>query len=50
MSIREAAVAGLFYEADATRLKAQLSGFLSGSSVQALARPKVLIVPHAGYV
>ena len=50
MSIREAAVAGLFYEADPARLKAQLAGFLSSSLAQAVARPKVLIVPHAGYV
>ena len=50
MSIREAAVAGLFYEADPDRLKAQVSGFLSSSLAPAVARPKVLVVPHAGYV
>jgi AmmeMemoRadiSam system protein B len=50
MSMREAAVAGLFYEADPARLKAQVAGFLSSSLPQAIARPKVLIVPHAGYV
>ncbi len=50
MSIRQAAVAGLFYEADPARLKAQVNGFLSRSSARIGARPKVLIVPHAGYV
>ena len=50
MSIREAAVAGLFYEANPSRLKAQLVGLLPRSSAQAGTRPKVLIVPHAGYV
>ena len=50
MSTRQAAVAGLFYEADPARLKAQITGFLSRSLAQAGARPKVLIVPHAGYV
>jgi len=50
MNIREAAVAGLFYEADPTRLKAQLAGLLPPSPTPAVARPKVLIVPHAGYV
>ena len=50
MSIREAAVAGLFYEANPSRLKAQLVGLLPRSSAQAGTRPKVLIVPQAGYV
>lgn len=50
MSTREAAVAGLFYEANPSRLKAQLSKFLARPPMAAGARPKVLIVPHAGYV
>lgn len=51
MRTRDAAVAGQFYEADPVRLKAQLAELLAGSSTAAsVARPKVLIVPHAGYV
>lgn len=62
-SVRPAAVAGLFYPASADELKAALDGYLTQAS-SILARktdcqnsqdesypsPKVLIVPHAGYL
>jgi len=50
MRIRASAVAGMFYEADPARLQAQLAGLLPRSAPAAVTRPKVLIVPHAGYV
>ncbi len=53
MSVRPAAVAGLFYPGDA----GELSEFISGALHDATARlpeslpvPKVIIVPHAGYI
>lgn len=50
MSTRKAAVAGYFYEAQAADLQQQVSQFLERSPPDSLAKPKVLIVPHAGYV
>jgi hypothetical protein len=49
--IRPPAVAGTFYPAEATRLRAKVEGFLAaayGSCAER--RPKALIVPHAGYL
>ncbi len=50
MSIREAAVAGQFYEADTASLRQQLSDLMAGVSSVPGAVPEALIVPHAGYI
>ena len=50
MSTREAAVAGMFYESDRYRLKAQVDALLNQATTQTATAPKVLIVPHAGYI
>jgi len=50
MSIREAAVAGLFYESDRYRLRAQVDSLLAEASSQQETTPEALIVPHAGYI
>ena len=47
MSIRPAAVAGLFYPQNKADLNHLLSEILSQSSSP---HPKALIVPHAGYI
>src|SRR3954464_484971 len=51
-SIRTAAVAGMFYPADAHALAAELDELLQGveQSRPRLGFPKALIVPHAGYI
>ncbi len=49
MTIREAAVAGLFYDADARRLSRHINNLMGAITVIPRARPKALIVPHAGY-
>ena len=49
MSIRPAAVAGQFYEADPSRLLSDINRLIE-SSKQSSIRPKALIVPHAGYI
>ena len=51
---RPAAVAGIFYPADSRALRAEVSAYLSGApgadAVAAAFPPKLLVVPHAGYV
>lgn len=49
MTIRHAAVAGTFYPSDADELRAQVKQLLLDNQRQGEA-PKVLIVPHAGYL
>ena len=55
-TVRRAAVAGMFYPGDRTALRQQLARLLEGSPAapriasNAPDAPKVLIVPHAGYV
>lgn len=51
-SIRNAAVAGMFYPGDAAALAAELDELLGGVEKYAprLGFPKALIVPHAGYI
>jgi AmmeMemoRadiSam system protein B len=44
------AVAGLFYPDDPYELRAVVRGFLDDAAAPPAQRPKVLIVPHAGYV
>ncbi len=50
MKIRAAAVAGTFYEADQDRLRRHLASMLAVARGRGKIRPKVLIVPHAGYI
>jgi AmmeMemoRadiSam system protein B len=50
MSTREAAVAGYFYQAQAADLQHQVNQFIAQSPQGSSAKPRVLIVPHAGYV
>ncbi len=50
-SVRPAAVAGTFYPEPAMLLAREVGGMLAAASPQATAaRPKAVIVPHAGYV
>lgn len=53
-AIRPAAVAGMFYPADAAVLQRDVSGLLAAAENAAAsdckAPPKALIVPHAGYI
>ena len=51
-AVRPAAVAGIFYPADALPLRRQIGECLAGAraTVEAERPPKLLIVPHAGYV
>src|ERR1700757_4077344 len=48
VSVRRAAVAGLFYPGTADELNATLDALLEAVPQQAL-KPKAMIVPHAGY-
>ncbi|MGA7801786.1 MAG: AmmeMemoRadiSam system protein B [Gammaproteobacteria bacterium] len=48
-TVREPAVAGLFYPADPDELRAMVDGFLAAADASGPA-PKALVVPHAGYV
>ncbi len=49
--IRPAAVAGMFYEADPRALAEDVDRLLDAAAAGEVARaPKVLVVPHAGYV
>lgn len=54
LSIRPAAVAGLFYSDDPAQLHADISHYLSNASqhskLPAITKPKAIIVPHAGYI
>ena len=50
MNIREAAVAGSFYEADANCLQQHVMALLTGAHTDTPFSPQALIVPHAGYV
>lgn len=48
--IRQPAVAGLFYPADAKELTTMIDGFLAESPLGTEQPPKAIIVPHAGYI
>jgi AmmeMemoRadiSam system protein B len=50
MTVRSPAVAGLFYDADARRLQRHIDALIRGVRGGPRAVPRVLIVPHAGYV
>ena len=47
---REAAVAGLFYPADAYQLERAIDGYLSLNPSTFSRRPHIMVVPHAGYL
>ncbi|MBE6467525.1 MAG: AmmeMemoRadiSam system protein B [Alphaproteobacteria bacterium] len=47
--IREAAVAGVFYPADTYQLNSDINGYIEHISNENSGKPKILIVPHAGY-
>jgi AmmeMemoRadiSam system protein B len=48
--VRDAAVAGIFYEAGKRQLQRQVEALLRGAHPVTGPPPKALIVPHAGYV
>jgi AmmeMemoRadiSam system protein B/AmmeMemoRadiSam system protein A len=50
LGVREPAVAGQFYPADARALKATLDAIFKSASPAGPERPVALVVPHAGYV
>lgn len=50
VKVREAAVAGAFYEGDPERLRASLATLLGQPGVYRGPRPRALVVPHAGYI
>lgn len=50
MSTRQAAVAGTFYDADADRLRQHIKQLMSVDTTLPETPPRVLIVPHAGYI
>ena len=48
--VREAAVAGIFYPADVYQLHSDINGYLSHISDNNSGKPKIIVVPHAGYI
>ena len=50
MTIREPAVAGMFYPAEAKELQRTVQGLLACAESERGPKPKAMIVPHAGYV
>jgi len=50
MVIRPPAVAGSFYPGDAKTLSAQVDDMLADAPVEGSAKPRAMIVPHAGYI
>ena len=50
MSTRAPAVAGYFYDADASRLQDHINQLLGAETGESAPPPEALIVPHAGYV
>jgi AmmeMemoRadiSam system protein B len=49
-TIREPAVAGSLYPADAAQLRAMVEAFIAAAGKPAGGAPKAVIAPHAGYV
>lgn len=49
MRVRPAAVAGMFYPADAEALRAEVRSYLDAAAVAETRVPKAVVVPHAGY-
>jgi AmmeMemoRadiSam system protein B len=50
MSVREPAVAGSFYSSDAEQLRRDVGRLLGQAETRSALVPKVMIVPHAGYI
>ena len=50
LHIRPPAVAGMFYPADAEELAGDIRNYLAAVPAAQASAPKVLIVPHAGYI
>lgn len=50
MHIRPPAVAGMFYPDDEAMLAREIRGYLAAVPARQAPAPKVLIVPHAGYI
>ena len=50
IAIRPAAVAGMFYPAEAQALAGDVRSYLSAAASEETGVPKALIVPHAGYM
>lgn len=49
--IRQPAVAGSFYPSDSDRLRASVEGMMAAAPVrEPVGEPRLLIVPHAGYI
>ncbi len=48
-SVRQPAVAGMFYPADPAELQRQVRGFLDAAKRKEIS-PKALVAPHAGYI
>jgi MEMO1 family protein len=48
-NIRQPAVAGQFYPADATRLKFEIDKYLDNATTSVLGKVRAVMVPHAGY-
>lgn len=49
-TVRNPAVAGLFYPADANELRTQVHRYVDSVDADRYPAPKAIIVPHAGYV
>ncbi len=49
-SIKQPAVAGLFYPGNPTELRSQIQTFLEEGQPGRIKHPKALIAPHAGYI
>ncbi len=50
MTIREPAVAGMFYPAGADQLRQEVGSLLQHTEAKSGPAPKAIIVPHAGYI
>lgn len=50
VAVRPPAVAGMFYPAAATALRASVDVMLAAAPAPPTAQPKAIIVPHAGYI
>ena len=49
-TLREPAVAGLFYPGDPAALAAEVDAYLAEATPRAAPAPKAIIAPHAGYI
>ncbi len=49
-SVRQPAVAGTFYPADARELRQTVQGYLRAASSSSDEAPKAIVAPHAGYI